>query len=107
MRLSAALVLVPFLALAACEPARLSTEVGTGTAGSASSAAIAAANCEAELYQHLVGGPIELADEVTYIGTVRVLAHDEFLTKDYDPSRLTITTRRDRSGDVVGRVFCG
>lgn len=48
------------------------------------------------------------AQDVIYGGTVRVLGPDEFLTKDYDPSRLTITTAVNRDGDnVVGRVFCG
>lgn len=109
MRLPVALSVLSIFALAACDPAGDADSRGgsTGATGTASSAAISAANCEAELYQYLVGGPIELAQEVTYAGIVRVLGPEEFLTKDYDPSRLTITTRGERDGDKVGRVFCG
>lgn len=111
MRVTAALCALSFLALSACDPAgdANSSSYGTGsTTGTASSAAVLSANCEAEVYQYLVGGPIDLAQEVTYGGIVRILGPDEFLTKDFNPSRLTITTAVNRSGDnVVGRVFCG
>lgn len=107
MRLPVALSSLSFLALAACDPAGDAMQTGT-TAGTASSAAVLAANCQAEMYQDIVGSPIDAAQDVIYGGTVRVLGPDEFLTKDYDPSRLTITTAVNRDGDnVVGRVFCG
>ncbi len=92
---------VAVLALAACDPAGPSVEP---VSGSASAAAIAAANCEAELYQYLVGGPIEAAGLIQYAGRIRILGPDDFVTRDFDPSRLTVTTRPD---DTVGRVFCG
>lgn len=107
MRLPVALSTLSFLALTACDPAGDAMQ-STGGTGTASSAAVLSANCEAEIYQDLVGSPIIAAQDVTYAGTIRVLGPDEFLTKDYDPSRLTITTAVNRDGDnVVGRVFCG
>lgn len=101
MRVSILLALLP---LAACDPAGSQYGQPETVAGSASAAAIASANCQAEVYQYLIGGPIEAAQLIQYTGTVRVLGPDDFVTRDYDPSRLTVTTL---PGDIVGRVFCG
>lgn len=64
--------------------------------------------CDATPFQHLVGGPIEGTDEIDFPGTLRIVGPDDFLTKDYDIRRLTVTTRRDsRDKLTVGRIFCG
>lgn len=89
--------------LAACDPAGPQAEYAPAT-GSASAAAIASANCDAELYQYLVGGPIEGAQTIAYAGTIRILGPDDFVTRDYDPSRLTVTTWPNQT---IGRIFCG
>lgn len=103
MRLTAVLCLLSILALTACDPAG-----SVGSASDVSPTSVSAVDCNADPYQYLVSSPIELAQEVVYPGIVRVLGPEEFLTKDFDPSRLTITTGVNREGDnVVGRVFCG
>lgn len=60
--------------------------------------------CDASLYADLVGEPIFVVDTLNTGLNVRILAADGFVTKDYDPTRLTFTTTPD---DTVGRVFCG
>lgn len=63
-----------------------------------------AVTCDATQYSHLVGQDISVVDSL-YTGlTVRVLAADSFVTRDYDPNRLTFTTTPK---NTVGRVFCG
>lgn len=96
MRFSLLALSVPAIALSAC--AERSDHLSQG-ATSASAAA-----CDATLYADLVGEPITLVDTLNTGLNVRILPADGFVTKDYDPSRLTFTTTPD---DTVGRVFCG
>ncbi|MGB0659342.1 MAG: hypothetical protein ACPGNV_04105 [Mangrovicoccus sp.] len=70
----------------------------------ARAAANASGACNAEFYAYMVGGPIGAVQHVPYAGPIRVLGADEFVTRDFNPQRLTFTTRPD---DTVGRVFCG
>ena len=60
--------------------------------------------CDALVYADLVGEPITVVDTLSTGVNVRILAADGFVTKDYDPNRLTFTTTPD---DTIGRVFCG
>ena len=60
--------------------------------------------CNATIYADLVGEPITVVDTLSTSLQVRVLAADAFVTKDFDPNRLTFTTT---TKDTVGRVFCG
>jgi len=84
-------------ALAACGPPANLQEPG----------ALAAQNgdyCDATIYQTLVGEPIEVVDSLSTGLTMRVLGPDDFVTRDFEPNRLTFTTTPDLT---VGRVFCG
>ncbi len=89
------------LGLAACDPAGPTSR--ESSAGSASAAAINSADCGAEAFQDLVGGPLETALSVPYSGTRRYLGPDQSVTKDYNPHRLTVTST---DGKTVGRIIC-
>lgn len=60
--------------------------------------------CDATLYADLAGEPAERVGEIRPGVPVRVLGPDDFVTRDYDPGRLTVTLTPD---DTIGRVFCG
>ncbi|WP_138466412.1 hypothetical protein [Poseidonocella sp. HB161398] len=101
MRQSLIPAILACLALAACDPAGPSS---TGSsAGSASASAINSADCGAEAYQDLVGGPLAPALSLPYGGPKRYLGPDESVTKDYNPHRLTVTST---DGETVGRIIC-
>lgn len=106
MRLPAAICILSLFALTACDPAGSSGSYG-GSSNNGSATPVSAVECDAAPFQYLLNSPIELASEVYYAGVIRVVGPDDFLPKDFDPSRLTITTRGDRDGDKVGRIFCG
>ena len=64
--------------------------------------------CDATPFQNLVSKPIAQANYIDYPGTVRVVGPDDYLTKDYDIQRITVTTLRNRNNEeVIGRIFCG
>lgn len=64
--------------------------------------------CDATPFQTLVNKPIAQATYIDYPGTLRVVGPDDYLTKDYDIQRMTVTTLRNRYGEeVIGRIFCG
>ncbi|MCR9089248.1 MAG: I78 family peptidase inhibitor [Rhodobacteraceae bacterium] len=67
-------------------------------------AEVADGSCNAEIYKNLIGEPISVVNSLNPGVRVRVLAADSFVTRDYNPNRLTFTTTRQ---DTVGRVFCG
>lgn len=95
MRVTVALSLAAAgIALAACAPS--DPEYGAS--------APAAITCDASLFEGLKGEPIDVVDSLTTGLTVRVLAHDAFVTRDFDPSRLTFTESPDGK---VSRIFCG
>lgn len=85
---------VALSALAGCEP----------TYSEDTPAAPAAATCDATLFEELKGEPIESVDALSTPLTVRVLAADSFVPRDFDPNRLTFTESRD---NTVSRIFCG
>jgi len=60
--------------------------------------------CNAEVYSYLRGEPRAAAETLMTGLRVRILGPDDFVTRDYDPNRLTITITPE---DTVGRVFCG
>jgi len=60
--------------------------------------------CNAARFSYLRGEPIEVVDTLDTVLEVRVLGPEEFVTRDYDPNRLTITESPDGN---VSRVFCG
>lgn len=96
MRFSLLALSVPAMVLSACADradhlSQNTTPVSGGT-------------CDASIYADLVGEPITVVDTLNTRLNVRILAADGFVTKDYDPTRLTFTTTPD---DTVGRVFCG
>ena len=104
MRLAPLAVPLACLALGACDPAGSASGGGyAGSEGSASAAAISTADCGAETWQHLVGGPVALAMEQSYGVPWRFIGPDGFITKDYNPHRLTVTST---DGDTVGRIIC-
>lgn len=96
MRLAYLCAPVLLAGLAACEPQANLQPTGT--------AALSGASCDATLYADLVGEPIAVVDTLNTGLSVRVLAADAFVTRDFDPNRLTFTTT---PADKVGRVFCG
>ncbi|WP_108259771.1 hypothetical protein [Mangrovicoccus ximenensis] len=102
MRQSLVPALIACLSLAACDPAGSAYSDGSAS-GSASAAAIGAADCGAEAWQHLVGGPLAPALELPYGGPKRYLGPDQSVTKDYNPHRLTVTST---DGETVGRIIC-
>ncbi|MEM1362627.1 MAG: I78 family peptidase inhibitor [Pseudomonadota bacterium] len=65
---------------------------------------VADGSCNAEIYSYLVGEPISVVSTLNTGLSVRVLAADAFVTRDFNPNRLTFTTTPK---DTVGRVFCG
>lgn len=67
-------------------------------------APVADGTCNAALYQDLVGEPIAIVSTLNPGTRVRILGADEFVTRDFDPNRLTVTTTRQ---DTIGRIFCG
>ena len=76
-------------ALAACGPP-------DNLAGGAPGAVPAGGTvCNAAIYNDLVGEPIATVYTLNTGLNVRVLGADEFVTKDFDPNRLTFTTTRD------------
>jgi len=60
--------------------------------------------CNAEAFGYLRGEPRAAAETLMTGLRVRILGPDDFVTRDYDPNRLTVTITPD---DTVGRVFCG
>ncbi|WP_172328749.1 I78 family peptidase inhibitor [Mangrovicoccus sp. HB161399] len=102
MRQSLVPAVLACLALAACDPAGSAYSTGSSS-GSASAAAIGSADCGAESYQYLVGGPLALALDLPYSGPKRYLGPDQSVTKDYNPHRLTVTST---DGETVGRIIC-
>lgn len=82
-------------ALAACAPPQLQEPIP---------AAAAPVTCDASLYTYLVGEPIDVVYTLNPGVVVRVLGAEEFVTRDYDPNRLTFTTSPEGN---VSRVFCG
>lgn len=69
----------------------------------------AAGACNAEPAQGAVGQPAspqraETARQLAGAQTVRVIGHDDMVTKEYDTSRLNL--QLDERGRVV-RVYCG
>lgn len=92
--------------LASCAPPPPG-QVGLEPAGGQSLSPVAAAadgSCNAEIYKNLIGEPISVVNTLNPGVRVRVLAADAFVTRDFNPNRLTFTTTRQ---DTVGRVFCG
>ena len=65
---------------------------------------VADGSCNADLYKDLVGEPISVVNSLNPGVRVRILPADSFVTRDFNPNRLTFTTTRQ---DTVGRVFCG
>ncbi len=102
MRLSLVPAIPAILVLAACDPAGSAYSTGSAS-GSASATAINAADCGAEAYQHLVGGPLGLALDLPYAGPKRYLGPEQSVTQDYNPHRLTVTST---DGETVGRIIC-
>lgn len=97
MRLAIFFLAASALALAACAPqANLADGGASGPAGPVV--------CDASFYNGYVGEPIDVVYTLNTGLNVRVLGADEFVTKDFDPNRLTFTTTPK---DTVGRVFCG
>lgn len=84
-------------ALAACGPP-------DNLSGAPGASPVSGAVCNAAVYNDLVGEPISIVYTLNTGLNVRVLGADEFVTRDFDPNRLTFTTTRD---DTIGRVFCG
>ncbi|MEM8556158.1 MAG: hypothetical protein AAGF71_15200 [Pseudomonadota bacterium] len=121
------------VALTGCDPAGPAVEVVEPTVVAEPqrppSQRISAADCPAPQYEYLVGQPIEQARAIVQpvvsveaaeaailnpdlvvnnpLSNVRVLGADEYITRDYDGSRMTVTTIRKDGDEVVGRVFCG
>ncbi len=102
MRLSLVPAALSCLALAACDPAGSAYSDGSAS-GSASATAINAADCGAEAYQYLVGGPLGPALDLPHSGPKRYLGPEQSVTKDYNPHRLTVTST---DGETVGRIIC-
>jgi len=103
MRLILPLLALSLLPLAACDPA--GPAVQRYDPVSASAAAIQSADCTAQSYAGLIGAPMDEARaSISYAGPIRILGKDDFVTRDYDPHRLTLTTTPK---DTVGRIFCG
>lgn len=96
MRLAFLSLSASALGLAACGPQANLAQSPTG--------ASAPVVCNASVYTGLVGEPITVVDTLNTGLNVRILGADEFVTKDFDPNRLTFTTTPK---DEVGRVFCG
>ncbi|MEM1163358.1 MAG: I78 family peptidase inhibitor [Pseudomonadota bacterium] len=100
--------------VSACGPPRpeqvglepVASPAATPAASSAAPAAspVADGSCNAELYTDLIGQPISVVDTLNTGLVVRILPADGFVTRDFNPNRLTFTTTRS---DEVGRVFCG
>lgn len=92
--------------LASCGPPpdTVGLEPVRGTTTGASFSPVADGSCNAELYSDLVGEPIGVVNTLNTGLQVRVLAADAFVTRDFNPNRLTFTTT---PRDTVGRVFCG
>jgi len=115
MRYFPVLLCTAALALSACAPppetvgleaAGTSSVAGAGggSAGTAQRAPVSDGSCNAELYKDLIGEPISVLDSLALGPNLRILPADSFVTRDFDPNRLTFTTTRK---DTVGRVFCG
>ena len=97
MRLATFFLAASALALTACAPqANLSDGGPAGPSGPVV--------CNASVYSGFVGEPIDVVYTLNTGLNVRVLGAEEFVTKDFDPNRLTFTTTPK---DEVGRVFCG
>jgi hypothetical protein len=98
MRLAFAILATTSFGLTACGPQ--ANLADGGPSGGPSGPVV----CNAFVYQDLVGQPIGVVDTLNTGLNVRVLGPDSFVTKDFDPNRLTFTTTPKFE---VGRVFCG
>lgn len=65
---------------------------------------VGGAQCDATFFEGLKGEPIEVVRRLNTPLRVRILGPDEFVTRDFDPDRLTFTEAPD---GTVSRVFCG
>lgn len=92
------------LVLASCGPPPETVGLESANAQSSQRAPVSDGSCNAALYQDLIGEPITVVNSLSLGPNLRVLPADSFVTRDYDPNRLTFTTTRE---DTVGRVFCG
>ena len=91
------LILAPaLLGLAACGP--------PANLEGAQDASFSGEVCNASIYADLVGEPISAVESIQTSLEVRVLGASDFVTKDFNPNRLTLTTT---TKDTIGRVFCG
>lgn len=91
--------------LASCAPPPGQVGLEPANAQGVSATSVAAdGSCNAEIYKDLIGEPIAVVNTLNPGVRVRVLAADAFVTRDFNPNRLTFTTTRQ---DTVGRVFCG
>lgn len=100
MQRSVVATLSAFAVLAACTPPQLENTAPAAVP----TGAFATVTCDASFYTYLVGEPIEAVYTINPGLPVRILGADEFVTRDFNPNRLTFTTSPD---DNVSRVFCG
>lgn len=95
------------LVLSSCgppQPGTVGLEPVDAQNASFQTSSVADGSCNAEIYKYLVGEPITVVDTLNTGLPTRILAADSFVTKDFNPNRLTFTTTQ--KGEV-GRVFCG
>ncbi|WP_227285642.1 MULTISPECIES: I78 family peptidase inhibitor [Paracoccaceae] len=90
-----ALVIVPFMALAACQ------EQGVGDDPESLGATDA---CGASGWQALIGEHRDVLAAMTFPAPMRVYGPDDAVTMDYSPERLNVI--HDEDG-IITRVECG
>lgn len=106
----ASLALLSACAVPAPAPASTPDRAGAASsAGPASHPAPGTPSCNAQAVQDLVGQPgslplAEAARARAQAQRVRLIAHDQMVTKEYDAGRLNL--QMDAAGRVV-RIYCG